>query len=40
MIAASNNMPMNTYMVKILSEHADQWEDMYGKLPVPPQEEQ
>jgi hypothetical protein len=40
MIAASNNTPMNTYIVKILSEHADRWEQTYGKLPMPPQEEQ
>ena len=36
MIAASNNIPMNTYIVKILSEHADHWEKAYGRLPVPP----
>jgi hypothetical protein len=36
MIAASNNTPMNTYIVKVLSEHADRWEREYGKLPIPP----
>jgi hypothetical protein len=36
MIAAANNTPMNTYITKVLSEHADQWEKDYGRLPVPP----
>lgn len=35
MIAASNNIPMNTYIGKILAEHAEQWEEDHGKLPVP-----
>lgn len=35
MIAASNNIPMNTYIGKILAEHAAQWEVDHGKLPVP-----
>ena len=36
MIAASNNMPMNTYIVKLLAEHVVHWEQTYGTLPVPP----
>ena len=36
MIAASNNLPMNTYIVKTLSEHVAHWEQAYGMLPVPP----
>lgn len=35
MIAASNNIPMNTYIGKILAEHTEQWEYDHGKLPVP-----
>jgi predicted DNA binding CopG/RHH family protein len=40
MIAASNNIPMNTFISNVLTVHADQWEHTYGKLPMPPQEEQ
>ena len=36
MIAASNNVPMNTYVVKVLSEHVINWEQVHGKLPIPP----
>jgi len=35
MIAAANNIPMNTYIAKILAEHAEHWECTHGKLPVP-----
>lgn len=38
MIAASNNIPMNTYIAKILAEHAEKWEGTHGKLPVPSEE--
>ena len=39
MIAAANNIPMNTYIAKVLSEHSDLWEHDHGKLPVLPQED-
>lgn len=38
MIAASHNTPMNTYIAKILAEHAEQWEKNNGRLPVPSEE--
>lgn len=40
MISAANNVPMNTYITSVLTDHVVQWEQMHGALPTLPQEEQ
>jgi hypothetical protein len=40
MIAAANNLPLNTYITNVLTEHVQQWEKLYGELPTLPPKEQ